>query len=104
MDEVNSAKRKDADLRNISDSLKIRTVNPEFPGDQKYPRKIQGIVMVWEKILSLKNKNRRNNEEKVEKQREPSYLDWLDRVETLISDEEKALLNSTEDLLQWLNI
>ena len=60
--------------------------------------------MVWEKILSLKNKNWRNNEEKVEKQREPSYLDWLDRVETLISDQEKALLNSTEDLLQWLNI
>jgi len=36
--------------------------------------------------------------------REKSYLDWLDRVETLISDKAKALLNSTEDLLQWLNI
>jgi len=29
----------DADLRNISESLKIKTLNPEFPGNQKYPGK-----------------------------------------------------------------
>ena len=40
--------------------------------------------MSWEKILILKNKNWRDDEEKVETQRELSYLDWLDRVETLI--------------------
>ena len=40
--------------------------------------------MSWEKILILKNKNWRDDEEKVETQRELSYLDWLDKVETLI--------------------
>ena len=37
LDEVNPAERTDGDLRNISDSLKIKT---EFPGNQKYPGKI----------------------------------------------------------------
>ena len=41
-------------------------------------------MMSWEKILILKNKNWRDDEEKVETQRELSYLDWLDKVETLI--------------------
>ena len=36
---------------------------------------------------------------KVKKQRELSYLDCLDRVETLMSNKEKALLYSTEDLV-----
>ena len=49
LEEVNHAERKDANLRNISDSLKIKT---EIPGSQKYPGKIQGIVMGWEKILT----------------------------------------------------
>ena len=40
--------------------------------------------MSWEKILILKNKNWTEDELEVETQRELSYLDWLDRVETLI--------------------
>ena len=75
------------------------SINTEFPGNQKHTGKIQGIVMSWEKILSLKNKNWSDDKEEVETQRELSYLDWLDRVETLISDEEKALGDSTEDLV-----
>ena len=57
MVEVKYSEQKDADLKNISDSLKIKTANPEFPGNQKYPKKIQGILMRWEKILDLQHKN-----------------------------------------------
>ena len=39
MVEVKYSEQKDADLKNISDSLKIKTANPEFPGNQKYPKK-----------------------------------------------------------------
>ena len=99
LDEVNYVERKEADLRNIWDSLKNRTLNPEFPGDQKYPRKIQGIVMGWKKILSLKDKNWIDDERKVERQRETDYLDWLYRVETFIGDEERELVESSEDLI-----
>ena len=39
LEDVNHAESMDADLRNISESLKIKTLNPEFPGNQKYPGK-----------------------------------------------------------------
>jgi len=56
-------------------------------------------VLGWDKILNLKNKNWREDEEKVQTQRETRYLEWLDRVETLMSNEEKDLVYSTEDLV-----
>ena len=37
---------KDADSRNFFDSLKIRILNPEFPGNQKNPMKIQEVIIV----------------------------------------------------------
>ena len=98
-EEVNHAVRKEADLKRFSDNLRIKTSNPELSGNQKYPEKIQGIVLGWDKILNLKNKNWRDDEEKVQTQRETRYLEWLDRVETLMSNEEKDLVYSTEDLV-----
>ena len=44
-------------------------------------------MLGWDKILNLKNKNWREDEEKVQTQRETRYLEWLDRVETLMSNE-----------------
>jgi len=55
--EVNHAVRKEADLKRFSDNLRIKTSNPEFPGNQEYPEKIQGIVLGWDRILNQKNKN-----------------------------------------------
>ena len=43
----------------------------------------------WEKIMNLKIKNWKDDEDKVKNQKELNYLDWLNRVETLMSDEEK---------------
>ena len=48
--------------------------------------------MGCEKILNLKNKNWRDDEEKVETQRGTRYLNWLNIVETLMSDEEEDLM------------
>ena len=55
--------------------------------------------MGCEKILNLKNKNWRDDEEKVETQRGTRYLNWLNIVETLMSDEEEDLMYSTENLI-----
>ena len=66
MNGLNHQKKKETDLRKSSDSLKIKTLNPEFPGNQKHPGKIQDVVMGWKEILNLKNKmdNEEEDEEK----------------------------------------
>ena len=47
-----------------SDTVLAETcLNPEFLGNQKHPRKIQGIVTDWKEILSLKNRNKMDDEE-----------------------------------------
>ena len=49
--------------------------------------------------MSLKSKNWRDDDEKVETQRGTRYLNWLNIVETLMSDEEEDLMYSTENLI-----
>jgi len=54
---------------------------------RNFQKKIQGIVMGWEKTLSLQYKNWDDDEEKFQTQREnKNFLEWLDREETLMSE------------------
>ena len=42
--------------------------------------------MVWEKTLSLLYQNWDDDEEKFQTQRENNFLEWLDRMETWMSE------------------
>ena len=108
MNGVNHEQRKETDLGKSSNSLKIKTLNPEFSGNQKHPGKIQDVVMGWKEILNLKNKNEMDNEEgdeekdwvyleeeeraRIEGQKDWCYLDWLKLVVSMLNNKEKSLV------------
>ena len=87
MNGVNHEQRKETDLGKSSNSLKIKTLNPEFSGNQKHPGKIQDVVMGWKEILKLKNKNKMDNEEEDE-EKDFVYLE---------EDEERARIEGQND-------
>ena len=46
--------------------------------------------------MSISGRSRKERA-RIEGKQDQVYLDWLDRVETMLSDEEKALVERTED-------
>ena len=65
LNDVNYARKNDTDLRNISDSLQVTTLNPELPGNRKHSGK-----MNWKEILSSNNMNKMEDEEVMTDDRE----------------------------------
>ena len=65
-------------------NFKLNIPKPKVTGNQNYPRKVKGVVMGWEKILSLKRDNWVKGDYKMDLIRTEN---WLDRVENLMSKE-----------------
>ena len=72
---------KDSEAKKIPNNFKLKIPKPKVTGNQKYPRKVRGVVMGWEKILSLKRDNCVKDEYKMDLIQTEN---WLDRVDNLM--------------------
>ena len=110
------------ELIDVNDVKKNYTeFKKKFPGNRKHSRKLGKKVMSgWKKII-LNHVNEMDDKEKVmtdyrekieyiwnkmkkiklwlKRKKDQVYLNWLDRVETMLSDEEKVLVERTEDVV-----
>ena len=118
MNKINYVKNSYMNVKNISESFNVKTSQPKLTGKRKHLNKQEVKVISWKEIvLSYMNetddreKATRENSERyqvypegeeaekavVEEKKDKAYLDWLDIVEHMLSEEEKALVYSAND-------
>ena len=112
MNKIKYVKNSYTNVKNITESFNVKTSQPKLTGNRKHLNKPEVKVISWKEIV-LSYMNETDNREKamrenseryqvypeeeeeekavVEGKKDKAYLDWLDRVEHMLSKEERNL-------------